>query len=69
MRLTFNGRIRVAYIPEVLVKMRIGGVSNQSLGKIVRKSMEDYRAIRANEIGGLGTLALKNIRKLGQFIT
>ena len=49
--------------------MRIGGVSNQSLGKIVRKSMEDYRAIRANEIGGLGTLALKNIRKLGQFIT
>ena len=64
-----KGRLRVTYIPEVLVKMRIGGVSNRSLRKIIRKSMEDYRAIRANEIGGLGTLALKNIRKLGQFIT
>lgn len=62
-------QLRVVYIPEVLVKMRVGGISNQSLGKIIRKSMEDYRAIRANEIGGLGTLALKNIRKLGQFIT
>ena len=64
-----KGRLRAAYIPEVLVKMRIGGVSNRSLCKIVRKSWEDYRAIRSNEVGGLGTLALKNIRKLGQLVT
>ena len=40
--------------------MRIGGESNRPLGRILRKSSEDYRAIRGNEIGGLGTLAMKN---------
>jgi len=63
-----QGGIRTAYIPEVLVKMRVGGVSNRSLRHIVRKSREDYRAIRRNDIGGLSTLMLKNFSKIGQFI-
>ena len=58
---------KVAYIPEVLVKMRVGGVSNRSLGNIVRKSCEDYQALRSNKVGGLGTLVAKNLRKLPQF--
>lgn len=62
-----RGGISLAYIPDVLVKMRIGGESNRSLSRIVRKSREDYRALRSNEIGGLGTLALKNLSKIGQF--
>ncbi len=61
-------QLRMGYIPEVLVKMRVGGESNRSLGKILRKSREDYRALRSNDIGGLGTLALKNLRKVGQFV-
>ena len=48
--------------------MRIGGESNRPLGRILRKSSEDYRAIRGNEIGGLGTLAMKNTSKLEQFV-
>ncbi len=59
---------RAAYVPEVLVKMRAGGESNRSVGRILRKSREDYRAIRRNGIGGPPTLLLKNIRKLGQFL-
>jgi glycosyltransferase len=59
---------RAAYIPEVLVKMRLGGESNRSLGRIARKSREDYRAIRGNKVGGLHTLAFKNLRKVGQFL-
>lgn len=59
---------RAAYIPEVLVKMRVGGESNRSLGRIIRKSREDYRAIRQNRVGGLHTLAFKNLRKIGQFL-
>jgi glycosyltransferase involved in cell wall biosynthesis len=55
------------YIPEVLVKMRMGGESNRSFSRIVRKSREDYRALRSSGVGGLGALALKNVRKLGQF--
>lgn len=63
-----GGKIKLAYIPEVLVKMRLGGESNRSLGRIFRKSREDLRAIRKNRVGGVGTLAAKNLSKLGQFI-
>jgi len=58
---------RAAYIPEVLVRMRVGGESNRSLGRLLRKSREDYRALRRNEVGGLATLVFKNARKTGQF--
>lgn len=63
-----QGGIRLAYIPEVLVKMRLGGESNSSLRRILLKSREDYRAIRANKAGGISTLALKNLSKIGQFV-
>jgi glycosyltransferase len=62
-----KGRISLAYVPEVLVNMRVGGDSNRSLSHIIRKSREDFRAIRRNRIGGLTTLVLKNASKVGQF--
>jgi len=68
LRYLVHGQINLVYIPEVLVKMRVGGVSNRSLRHIIQKSQEDYRAIRTNEIGGIGTLAMKNFSKLGQFL-
>lgn len=68
LRYLVKGKIQLAYIPEVLVKMRVGGESNGSLGRILRKSREDLRAMRNNGIGGFGTLAAKNLSKLGQFI-
>lgn len=61
--------LRPVYIPEVLVKMRIGGESNRSLGRILRKSREDYRALKANRIGGIAALAWKNVSKVPQFVT
>lgn len=63
----FKSGINTVYIPEVLYKMRLGGASNRSLKNIVRKSREDYRAIKANRVGGLGTLFIKNFSKIGQF--
>lgn len=68
LRLLSRLRGRVVYIPEVLVRMRVGGASNRSLANILRKSAEDYRAIQANGVGGLGTLVWKNLSKLPQFI-
>jgi len=68
LRYLAKGRIRVAYIPEVMVKMRMGGASNRSLKHIIRKSREDLSALRRNGVGGLGTLAAKNFSKLGQFV-
>lgn len=67
LRYLVKGQIRLAYVPEVFVKMRVGGESNRSLRKILRKSREDYRAIRSNGLGGVGTLALKNLSKIQQF--
>lgn len=63
-----NGEGRVRYLPEVLVRMRVGGMSNRSLRQLLRKSWEDYQALRANHVGGLGALAWKNLSKLPQFV-
>ena len=62
-----QGEIRLAYIPQVLYKMRTGGESNRSLLRILRKSSEDYSALKRNGVGGLRALAWKNLGKLPQF--
>jgi len=67
LRFLGRGGIKVGYIPEVLVKMRVGGASNRSLANILRKSAEDYRALKSNRVGGLTALAWKNLSKLPQF--
>ena len=61
------GKIRATYIPEVLVRMRAGGISNRSLKTIIRKSCEDINVLRRNQVGGLVTLIQKNLSKLSQF--
>jgi len=63
-----KGNVTLEYIPEVLVKMRVGGESNRSIGRIIKKSREDFTAIRRNNVGGIGTLILKNLTKIPQFI-
>jgi glycosyltransferase involved in cell wall biosynthesis len=64
----FAAGIEVRYVPRVLVRMRLGGESNASLRKVLRKSSEDYRALRSSGVGGAGTLLLKNAVKLPQFL-
>lgn len=61
-------QIGLAYLPEVLIKMRTGGASNRSLAQLWRKSREDYLALRRNRIGGLVALLCKNLSKLPQFL-
>ncbi|HCZ01544.1 MAG: glycosyl transferase [Rhodobacterales bacterium RIFCSPHIGHO2_02_FULL_62_130] len=64
-----RGGITPTYLPEVLVKMRVGGESNRSIELILRKSREDYRALRSTGVGGVRALAWKNLSKLPQFLT
>lgn len=59
--------LRAVYLPQVFVSMRLGGASNRSLSQILRKSREDYRALRRNGVGGAGALLRKNLSKLRQF--
>ncbi len=62
---------QVRYVPHVQVLMRVGGASNRSLNNIVRKSREDWQALRSNGFGVFAAayaLAGKNIGKLPQFL-
>ncbi len=68
LRLLWRGEVHAAYIPEVLVRMRMGGVSNKSLLNLMHKSCEDFAALRQNGIAGLQALVLKNVTKLPQFV-
>lgn len=68
LRVLWRAGIHAAYVPEVLVRMRTGGVSNKSLLNLFQKSREDYAAMRQSGIGGFGSLLLKNLQKLPQFV-
>ena len=60
-----------AHLPMVMVKMRLGGISNRSIRTLVRKSREDWDALRRSGFGvceGARALAWKNIGKLYQFV-
>jgi glycosyltransferase len=67
LRALTHKNIKVVYLPEVLIKMRVGGMSNRSLKNILLKSYEDYQIIRRHKIGGIGTLLCKNLSKISQF--
>lgn len=68
LRILWKGRVKAAYIPHVLVRMRVGGISNMSPLSMLIKSWEDYKAMRSIGIGGLNTLVRKNVIKLPQFM-
>jgi glycosyltransferase involved in cell wall biosynthesis len=58
-------------IPEILVRMRVGGVSNSSLRGIYRQNVEVMRAIRSNGLAVNPVIfaATKAFRRAAQFIS
>ena len=44
-------QIKTCYIPEVLVRMRLGGATNRSVANIVKGNVESYLAIRRLGLG------------------
>ncbi|HBN6690846.1 TPA: glycosyltransferase, partial [Escherichia coli] len=50
LRYILKQRISIEYLPKVLVKMRVGGISNRSVSSMVKKSMEDIRVMKQNGI-------------------
>ena len=59
---------RIVYIPKILVRMGMGGVSNRGIRALLSKSNEYIRILRKNHVGvSLLTVFLKNIRKTHQF--
>ncbi len=61
--------VSIAYVPEVLVKMRVGGVSNKSLKNRIKANREDKRAWLVNDLKpGALTLIRKPLSKLRQYL-
>ena len=60
--------ISTCYIPEILVKMRMGGKSNRNLFNILHSNVESYKAWKINDlpINPL-TFILKPLSKIPQF--
>ena len=60
----------LTYLPETLVLMRAGGVSNASLQHRIRAHREDWKASRMNGCHpSLFTMLAKPLRKLPQFLS
>lgn len=68
LRFLLRRRISVCYLPEVIVRMRAGGLSNASLAGRWRANREDRQAWKMNGLRPrFYTLFLKPVSKLGQF--
>jgi hypothetical protein len=61
MRFMAVHRIKTRYLPGIMVNMRMGGVTNNSIGNVIRGNIEAYRACRKN---GLNVSPLFVARKL-----
>ncbi|WP_445666630.1 glycosyltransferase family 2 protein [Fodinibius sp. AD559] len=70
LRFLYKNEVPVSYIPEVLVQMRSGGVSNDGLKSRIQAFIEDYKAWKNNDLGtmtGLKAQILKRTTKIEQF--
>jgi glycosyltransferase len=57
---------KTEYIPEILVEMQVGGVSNGTLDSFLTKTIEDFHVLRANKVW-IGAIFFKKLFKFTQF--
>ncbi len=69
LRFFVGHRITSAYIPEVLVRMRLGGATNVSLRNVLRQNMEIAKAFRKYGLRvGLKPFVFRLMSRLSQFV-
>ena len=49
-RLFLKKRIKAVHIPDVLVRMRVGGKTNQSLRNVIRGNLESLHSLRSHQV-------------------
>ncbi len=68
LRFCYFKNIKVAYLPEVIIKMRLGGQSNRSLKNRIKANIQDRNAwVMNGVIPKWYTLLLKPISKINQY--
>ena len=62
-------KINVCYVPELWVKMRMGGLSNNSLKNIFKQNLEDLHALKKHNLSNnmLIYLIYKILSRFKQF--
>jgi len=69
LRFIHKHNIKLEYIPSILVKMRMGGVSNNSLSNRLKANAEDKLAWTINNLRPFWfTLYLKPLKKITQYL-
>ena len=69
LRIFRNPDLKIIYLPEVMVKMRLGGNSNRGIAKLIQKTYEDYKIMRLHQLPNpMLALALKKLSKVPQFL-
>ena len=68
LRVFSDPTLRFVYLPEVITKMRLGGISNRGFKNMVHKSKEDYQAILKNKMPfPIWVLFIKIVSKIPQY--
>lgn len=68
LRYFYTHKIKAEYLPMLMVNMRTGGLSNQSLLSRMSAFINDYKALKRNGIPrAFWVLLRKKLSKLGQF--
>lgn len=70
MRYLERGQVLAVYLPHVLVRMRVGGVTNQSWKNIIQQNLEVFDALRKNSVFFSRTWFVVNkvVSRLNQFV-
>lgn len=62
-----SGELKTIYLPQVVIKMRMGGASNNSLKNVKRKLKEEVVIMRLNGVCYPLALLMKRLTKLHQY--
>lgn len=69
LRMIHKEKVKLSYLPRVIVKMRIGGMSNSSIVNRLKANKEDQKAWKINELKPHPlTFLFKPMRKVFQFL-
>ena len=69
LRFIHKHKVKLGYLPRVIVRMRVGGISNVSLINRIKANREDKKAWRVNNLKPKPyTLIFKPLSKIGQFL-
>ena len=69
LRFLYRHQIKAVYLNQLIVNMRVGGMSNASIKQRYLAFINDYRAAKNNQISSpLWAILLKKMGKIGQYL-